>query len=265
MRRPFSFTMKNLLLSVALFSFACTTTAPSTPNCVPGDTLLNATLWMQRSAEYRANALQAYGMARRALDAALAAPSSSLPPAIILDLDETALDNMGFESTVIRKGITYDQTMWNDWIAREAATGTPGAKEFLQYAVSRGVEPFYITNRRDAEKEHTHANLVKLGYPMRDDALIVRGESDPKDKTSRRARVAATHRVLLLLGDDLNDFIDAASKTPEERDRIIADNAASWGTKWVILPNPVYGSWVDTLLPTGTGTTDCEKKRSLLR
>lgn len=258
--------MKKLLLSVALFSFACTTTAPSTPPCVPGDTLLNATLWMQRSAEYRANALQAYGTARRALDAALAQPASSpLPPAIVLDLDETSLDNMGFESTVIRKGITYDQTMWNEWIARDAAGATPGAKEFLDYAVSRGVAPFYITNRRTAEETHTRLSLLKIGYPMRDDALIVRGDNDPKDKTSRRDRVAATHRILLLLGDDLNDFIDAASKTPAQRDQIITDNAANWGTKWVILPNPVYGSWADTLLPTGTGATDCEKKRSLLR
>ena len=253
--------MKKLAVAVFLLSAACTTTQPQ---CVPGDTLLNATLWMQRSAEYRANALQAYGMARRALDAALAQPAG-LPPAVILDLDETSLDNMGFESSAIRKGITYDQTLWNEWIAKEAAGATPGVKEFLDYAVSRGVEPFYITNRRTAEAEHTRANLVTLGYPMRDDALIVRGDADPKDKTSRRDRVAATHRVLLLLGDDLNDFIDAASKTPAERDRIIADNAANWGTKWIILPNPVYGSWADTLLPAGTGTTDCEKKRSLLR
>jgi len=252
--------MKKLALSIALLSLACTTTHP----CVPGDTLLNATLWMQRSAEYRANALQAYGTARRALDAALAQPSS-VPPAVILDLDETSLDNMGFESTVIEKGITFDQTMWNDWIAREAAGATPGAKEFLDYAVSRGVQPFYITNRGVSEQEHTRANLIRLGYPMRDDALIIRGANDPKDKTSRRARVAATHSVLLLLGDDLNDFTDAATKTPAERERIITDNAANWGTKWVILPNPVYGSWTDTLLPTGTGTTDCEKKRSLLR
>ena len=254
--------MKNLALSLALLSLACTTT--TTHPCVPGDTLLSATLWMQRSAEYRANAMQAYGMARRALDAALTQPST-LPPAVVLDLDETSLDNMGFESSVIQKGITYDQTMWNDWIAKEAAQGTPGAKEFLQYAASRGVTPYYITNRRNAEKEHTRANLAALGYPLGDDTLIVRGESDPKDKTSRRERIAATHRIVLLLGDDLNDFTDASTKTPAERERIITDNAANWGTKWVILPNPVYGSWVDTLLPSGTGTTDCEKKRSLLR
>lgn len=244
-----------------LLATACSTTQP----CVPGDALLNATLWMQRSAEYRANALQAYGTARRALDAALAAPaSSSLPPAIILDLDETALDNMGFESNVIRKGITYDQTMWNTWIAQEAALGTPGAKEFLEYAVSLGVTPYYITNRRAAEMEHTRANLAKLGYPLTADNLIVRGDTDPKDKTSRRERVAATHRVLMLFGDDLNDFIDAASKTPAERDRIISENASNFGTKWIILPNPVYGSWSETL-PAGTGANDCEKKRSLLR
>lgn len=260
--------MKKLLPVLFLFSFACATTAPTTQlqPCNAGDTLLNATLWMQRSAEYRANALQAYTTARRMLDAALAQPATSaLPPAIVLDLDETSLDNMDFESAVMRQEKTYDQNAWNEWIAKEAARGTPGAKEFLQYAASRGVTPFYITNRRSAEKEHTRANLVALGYPVSEDTLIVRGDNDPRDKTPRRERVMATHRVLMLFGDDLNDFIDAAGKTAAERDRIIADNAANWGTSWIILPNPVYGSWIDTLLPAGTGATDCEKKRSLLR
>ena len=259
--------MKKLLLVLALFSSACaTTTPPAAPPCNPADTLLSATLWMQRSAEYRANALQAYTTARRLLDAALAQPATSaLPPAIILDLDETSLDNMDFESMVIRADKTYDQNTWNEWIAKEAARSTPGAADFLKYAASRGVTPFYITNRRTAEKEHTRANLVALGYPVGPDTLMVREDNDPKDKTSRRERVMATHRVLMLFGDDLNDFIDAASKTPAERDRIITDNAGNWGTKWIILPNPVYGSWADTLLPAGTGATDCEKKRSLLR
>ena len=258
--------MKKLLIILALLPTGCATTTPATVPCNAADTILNATLWMQRSAEYRANALQAYTTARRMLDAALAQPATSaLPPAVILDLDETALDNMAFESMVIRADKTYDQNTWNAWIAKEAAGATPGAKEFLQYAVSRGVTPFYITNRRTAEKEHTRGNLVALGYPVGADTLIVREGNDPKDKTPRRERVMATHRVLMLLGDDLNDFIDAAGKTPAERDRILSDHAANWGTNWIILPNPVYGSWIDTLLPAGSGATDCEKKRSLLR
>ncbi|MGZ7039034.1 MAG: 5'-nucleotidase, lipoprotein e(P4) family [Thermoanaerobaculia bacterium] len=263
--------MRKLALALAFVSFACTTTQPHTaaaPPCNSGQTLLNATLWMQQSAEYRANALQAYATATRMLDAALTQPpASSLPPAIVLDLDETSLDNMDFESDVIRQGKTYDQKVWDEWIAKETARGVPGAKEFLLYAASRGVTPFYITNRRTPEKEHTRAILIKLGYPMSgsEDTLIVRGDADPKDKTGRRNTVAASHRILLLLGDDLNDFTDAATMTPDQRAKIVADAASNWGTKWIILPNPVYGSWIDTLLAGANETDDCTKKLNKLR
>src|SRR5690349_8875201 len=93
--------------------------APATPLCNPGHTLVNATLYVQSSAEYRANALQTYAAARRALDEALADPSRvgaveeanedpAQPPAVIVDVDETVLDNTGFEGRVMRKGVTYD-------------------------------------------------------------------------------------------------------------------------------------------------------------
>jgi acid phosphatase len=259
--------MRKLALALVVFSFACRTAAPVAPAaCNPAESLLNATLWMQRSAEYRASALQAYATATRMLDAALAqTPASPLPPAIVLDLDETSIDNMDFESMVIRRGIAYDQNVWNEWIAEEGARAMPGAQAFLNYAASRGVTPFYITNRRGGEKQHTKANLEKLGFPVTDETLIVRGDDDPRDKTPRRERVAATHRILLLLGDDLNDFIDAGSKTPAERMSIIAETQPNWGTKWIILPNPVYGSWLDTLMANAPGADDCTKKRNLLR
>lgn len=267
-----------------LFSFACATqptpvattpvaTAPvatATPDCNPGHAIVNATLWMQTSAEYRASALGTYAAARRQLDAALADPSwsamnqtgaSSLPNAVILDLDETALDNTPFEARSIRKGTTFDTPSWQAWVSEANAHAVPGASEFLAYAQSRGVTPFYITNR-DFTPEHppTLANLQKLRFPVTDDTLLTRGKRPEwrSDKTSRRDHVASTHRVLLLIGDDLNDFVDARDKKLAERDAIMQTTAAQWGTRWFMIPNPIYGSWERAV---SEGKTGCEQLR----
>jgi len=280
--------MRSALLSLFSILVASASFAQEAPlwkkmQCSPGNTLLNAALWVQNSAEYKANARQVYANARRALDAALADKSWSatgqtsaqnLPPAIILDLDETALNNIRFEARAIRVGVTYAQPLWDDWTSKPEATAVPGAKEFLDYAFDkkRGVTPFYITNRKKKEEEKTTQNLVDLEYPIvktvpdtpgtTTDNLLLRGERpawDARDKSARRDWVAQRYRVLLLVGDDLNDFVSAADKTEAERDAIVESYADNWGTRWFILPNPMYGSWHDTLLARRTaGSTTVE-------
>ena len=186
--------------------------------------------------------MQTYAAARRALDAALAEPST-LPPAIILDLDETALDNTRYATRSILKNKTFlFDDDWTQWVAESGADAVPGATELLVYAKSRGVTPFYITNRGPEMEAATRANLIKLGFPVGEGALLVR-EGSTYDKSARRDRVTASHRVLLLLGDDLNDFISASGKSVEERQAIADAEGASWGTRWFVEPNPMYGSW----------------------
>ena len=177
---------------------------------------LNATLWMQTSVEYRASALQAYHTARLALDAALADPRwtaaveqtgdpGSKPPAIVLDLDETVLDNSPFEARMIAEStldrpVPYDETVWRRWVAERKATAVPGAAEFLRYAASRHVTPVYVTNRnidgadpqkdKGAGERDTIAVLRTLNIPVdgNGDTLLMRGENgwDSSDKGSRR-------------------------------------------------------------------------------
>ncbi|HEX8169736.1 MAG TPA: 5'-nucleotidase, lipoprotein e(P4) family [Thermoanaerobaculia bacterium] len=276
--------MRKLLL-LALFSAACahTTTTPpferpehandapsavvsttggATEPCVPGNALLNAALWVQHAAEYDAAALQTYAAARRALDAALAQKSArdAKPPAIVLDLDETALDNTAFEARAIGAGKTYDADLWKTWVAEADAKAVPGAAEFLAYAKSRGVTPFYVTNRdHPQETDSTRRNLERLGFPVSDGTVLMRGARPEwkSDKSSRRDFVASTHRVLLLLGDDLNDFADARDKSAADRDAIVQQARDAWGTRWFIVPNPMYGSWERAI--TGSGGTPCEQ------
>jgi len=268
--------MKRTLL-ILLLSAACATAPPApsgatAPQCNPGHALVNATLWVQSAAEYRASALQTYATARRQLDTALADRSwsgaeeeqnedSSQPPAVILDLDETTLDNVGYEARAIKRGITYDKPLWREWVSESAADAVPGASEFLAYARSRGVTPFYITNR-DFDPEHpgTLRNLERLGFPLTADNLLMRGTRPEwkSDKSGRRAHVASTHRVLLVIGDDLNDFTNARDKSQAEREAIMDRTANWWGTRWFMLPNPMYGSWESAATGGGEGTP-CEQ------
>jgi 5'-nucleotidase (lipoprotein e(P4) family) len=258
---------KLIVLCVALT--ACATRPAAPPPCNPGLALVNAAVWVATSAEYRASAMQTYAAARRALDAALATPGD-LPPAVILDADETAIDNTRFESRAIRAGKEYDAAMWKQWLNESAAGATPGAAEFLAYARSRGVTPFFITNRKADEEAATRKNLENLGYPLdaNNDTVLTRGEKPEwtsNDKSGRRDFVAAHHRVLLVLGDDLNDFLPAAGKTLAERDALVRDNAAKFGTVWFMLPNPMYGSWETAVAGSGTPCEQLQRKIEVVK
>lgn len=266
-------TILALTLTACATQPVTTTVAATPPPCNPGHQLVNATLWVQSSAEYRAAALQTYAAARRALDAALADPSWAgateenpsdppQPPAVILDLDETAIDNTAYETRAIRAGKTYDRESWQAWVSEGAAAAVPGTAEFLAYAKSRGVTPFYITNRDyPGEEPGTRTNLQRLGYPLDPnvETLLLRGSPgfSGSDKGPRRAHVAKSYRVLLLLGDDLNDFASARDKSHAERQQILDTTKEWWGTRWFILPNPMYGSWENAAI--GSGGTPCER------
>ncbi len=228
--------------------------------CASGNTSLeglNATLWTQQSAEYRASAEQAYRTAGRMLDQGLADPAwtavpeqegdpGGLPPAVILDVDETVLENSPYQARLIVEGREYPDG-WDEWIREATALPVPGALGFARYAAERGVTVFYVTNRDAPLEDATERNLERAGFPLAKDldVLLMRGEREGwgSDKSSRRAFVAGTHRILILAGDDLNDFISVSRASIEERDRLEADYASHWGVRWIMLPNPAYGSW----------------------
>ncbi|MBK7043664.1 MAG: acid phosphatase [Rhodanobacteraceae bacterium] len=235
---------------------------------------LNAVLWSQTSAEYRALAAQAFNQAARTLVIAKADPSFSALPeaeqgklvadaplAIITDIDETVLDSSAFNADLIQNPINpaqdpvnahrqFDQR-WNDWVAQREAIAMPGAVAFLKQADADGVTVFYITNRKDPEKRETCNNLTQVGLPLKDCAtqVLTRNltEANPKDKGARRKIVAAKYRVVLVLGDNLGDFTDGVYTTTEVRAQLVEDHAGWWGERWIILPNPMYGSWEDAI------------------
>jgi acid phosphatase len=256
---------------------------------------LNAVVWMQTAVEYQASARQAYHAARASLDTALADPKwtaateqtgdvSSLPPAVILDLDETVLDNSPFQArlaadTTPEKPLSYEESAWRRWVAERKATAIPGAVEFLKYAVSRGVTPIYVSNRnvkdadnRDLGEVATRDVLKKLGVPVeeRSDTVLLRGENgwESSDKGPRRTFVAKSYRILLLVGDNFEDFVSVTDKSIGGRDALAAKYSDWWGARWIVLPNPTYGSWGQAVTlgaPQGSDAAALARKFAALK
>ena len=220
-----------------------------------------AVIYQQTSSERLAASMQTFKAARQALDEALADPSwNALPgaqdyqkkkPAIILDVDETVLDNTAYQARMILDGTRYP-TGWIDWGNEVEAKGVPGAKEFLEYADLKGVTIFYVTNRVVELKEATKKNLTKLDIPWdkTKETILMRGENGwNSDKGPRRELISKEYRVLLMAGDNLGDFVDAKDNnlSPNKRKLIVEDYSDYWGTKWFMLQNIAYGDWEGAL------------------
>ncbi|MCW5747267.1 MAG: 5-nucleotide phosphatase [Alphaproteobacteria bacterium] len=225
----------------------------------PPHDILNATLWMQRSVEYKANCLAAFALARIRLDQALADPKwtgapaeqtgayESLPPAVILDIDETVLDNSAYQVWMLKADQTFSSKTWTKFVSAQISTAMPGAVEFAKYADSKGVKVFYVSNRTADEEEPTRKNMEKLGFPMGgnvDTFLMARERPDwGSAKGTRRAHITKDYRVLLNLGDNFGDFSDAYRGSESDRLKAYEANIERWGREWIMLPNPAYGSF----------------------
>jgi acid phosphatase len=177
-----------------------------------------------------------------------------LPPAVILDVDETVLDNSPGQARQVLARSDFDMAMWSQWVSEAKAAAIPGALEFCRYAASRNVAVFYVTNRDASMEAATKANLEKLGFPLSgaEDRLLLRGEKPEwtSEKTTRRAAVAQRYRVVLVVGDDLGDFLAGVRTTAPERQALAAPHAGRWGKLWIMIPNPGYGSWEEALYGT---------------
>jgi acid phosphatase len=226
-------------------------------------TVVDATLWLQTSAEYVAMSRQTWTAATRLLSEALADTTwsaaleqgqgaGSLPPAVIVDVDETVLDNSPYAARLIERDESFTEASWAEWVEEAKARPVPGALEFVRAARELGVEVFYVTNRLANLEEATRRNLAAMSFPPGDaeDVYLMLGERDEwgSDKTSRRAWVAGRYRVLLLAGDDLNDFLAARGLSVDARADLIELHEDRWGTRWIVFANPTYGSWEAAVL-----------------
>lgn len=249
---------------------------------------LNAVLWMQTSAEFKGLCYQAYNTAKMMLDLALKDKTwcadleqlekqgyENLKPAVILDIDETVLDNTIYQGSLVRENKAYNGREWDNWCREVRATAIAGAADFCNYAIEKGVDVVYLTNRRNTIQKETEENLKKEGFPVtevkeenttpakehhksflgkfmkfdRKGKAYVLPKVKERTKNGRRQAVAEKNRIIMLVGDNCCDFAGLFNEaTIKAREEVATKYASFWGTKWIILPNPSYGDWENAVL-----------------
>jgi acid phosphatase len=259
------------LACTLLLLTACKTVTPvATPaptQTVPADDNLNAVAWVQTSVEYKALTTQTYRNAAARLDEALnqtnwdalapnerANATTGLKPAVVLDIDETVLDNSAYQARLVRSGKDFDSASWNQWVDEKQAKAIPGVVDFARAANAKGVTLIYITNRKQEQKDATIANLKAVGLPVASNDVVLGAGTkvdgcDEKsgDKNCRRRLIGQQYRVLMQFGDQLGDFVKIATNTRAGRDALYAEYGNWFGERWFVLPGPTYGSWEPAL------------------
>jgi len=173
------------------------------------------------------------------------------PLAVVLDIDETALLNLGYERDEAIRGGSYDAARWTRWeqTGADKVEAVPGAAEALAAARREGFTVIFNSNRSIATAAQTQAALDHAGLGPADlfDTLWLRGEGEPSGKDARRQKIAQRFCIVAMAGDQLGDFSDlfnAADAPVLARRNSVGGTllAPLWGAGWFMLPNPVYGT-----------------------
>lgn len=254
---------------------AAPTPAPAPEAAAPdaagpaADDNLNAVAWTQNASEHDFIYLQTYRNAQEKLlkaksdptwdalpkdDRAAHASLKGLKPAIVLDIDETVLDNSPYQARLIRSGGEFNEADWAAWCKEAIARPLPGALAFTKFAAAHGIAVIYISNRAKDLDDATLANLRAAGFPVAGKesflglGTFVEGcEQVGSEKGCRRQRVAKDYRVLMQFGDQIGDFANVLGNTAEGREKAMAPYTGWIGERWFVLPNPTYGAWESAL------------------
>jgi acid phosphatase len=242
---------------------------------------LNAVVWAQTAIEHDLIYIQTFRNAQSRLLTALrdpqwdalakedrTMPAAGLPPAVVLDIDETVLDNSPYQARLVKSGGQYDEASWAAWCKEERARAMPGALAFTRYAAEHGIAVIYLSNRAQDLDTATLANLRQLGFPVSGpEAFLGLGTVLPgceqvgTEKGCRRQLVSRKYRVLMQCGDQLGDFVDVVANTEAGRKQAITGYMDWVGTRWFVLPNPTYGSWEAALFGNHWSLPAAERRR----
>ena len=259
---PYSCTEENNNTGEEKSSFVFFTGHPKT------ESHIDAVLWFQTAGERHALSYQAFNLAKLRLDQDLNNEKENKKRAIVIDVDETVLDNSPYEAKAALIGQSYP-TGWSEWVNMASAQAIPGALDFLKYAYEKDVSVFYVTNRKISGQEATLKNLKNLGFPVTKDSVLFR--TDTRSKVSRRNQILQNHRIVLLIGDNLADFdevFEMTSNSSHARNQAVYDLRHDFGQRFIVLPNPIYGDWLGSVYEGNWGLSEAEKakkKRESLR
>lgn len=200
-------------------------------------------MYQQLAAEYKALCYQAYNNAASVLLHSTGDDISN--KAVVLDIDETVLDNTPFEVITLTENVNYPDC-WDEWCMRENANLVPGVGDFLFLADSLGYEIFYVSNRKINLLEATINNLKKYNLPNADSNFVLLRE-ETSDKDPRRKEISDRgYKIELLIGDNLGDFSNAFQvENNIDRDILTEKSKNQFGNKYIVLPNPMYGKWLE--------------------
>lgn len=250
-----------LWLASALWLTSCQ--VPQQPNekDLGHERLLMATLYQQSAAETDALYYQAFNLAEIMIRNELSKPMND-KRAIITDIDETCLDNSPYQARCILDDISYPEK-WDEWCNLADAKAYPGSQRFFNFVADQGIEIFYITNRKEHLKEPTLLNMSRMGFPNADESHILMRQED-NSKESRRKLVTDQYRVVMLLGDDLEDYNNIfEGKSPLERKDYVNRLKSSFGRQFIVFPNPMYGSWEQAIYRLYQDTTSLSREQML--
>lgn len=231
------------------------------------DDNLNAVSWVQNSAEYKAATVTLYRAAAEQLNEAVkqsnwdalvpeerANTAKGLKPAVIMDVDETVLDNSPYQARLIKNGKEYDEVSWDQWVSEKKAKAIPGVVDFAKAAQANGVTILYLSNRAEHLQAATLENLRAVGMPVANDEVFMGlgtfvkdCEQNGSEKNCRRQLAGRNYRVLMQFGDQLGDFVQILANTPDARAKVLDQYDDWFGERWWMLPNPTYGSWEPAL------------------
>lgn len=232
--------MKKIILSVVTAMGLAACASPNTQLEQQAGLAVN---WMQESGEFKALSYQAFNFARIVFDNA-AAPNGQ-KKAVVVDLDETMLDNSAYAAWRIKNNIPFKQADWTRWVNARQTTAMAGAVEFNNYVNSRGGKVFYVSNRLEKEEQAaTLENMKRLGFTGVDDQSLLL-KTDRSNKSVRFQQVQDQgYAIVAFMGDNLNDFGDKTyRKDNAQRRQFVDQNKQLFGTKFIVLPNPSYGDW----------------------
>lgn len=204
--------------------------------------------WFQQSGEYRALAYQSFNSARASWD--LSAKQGGAKRAVIVDLDETMMDNSAYSAWQAKNNKAFDDKSWSRWVQTHQALAVPGAVDFANYVNSHGGTMFYVSNRDNRDFDATVANMKALGFTGVSDKTV-RLKTDSSNKQARFDAIKAEgYHVVMYIGDNLNDFGKATyHKDQSQRQQFASNNRSKFGTQFIVLPNPMYGDWEGALVP----------------
>lgn len=267
---------RSLLTGVAGGTLAAMAAAAPRASAAPNEVqniFSAAVAWRQTAAERDMLYIQGFNLAKARLDAALAQRHRHRHGrrrkklVFISDIDDTVLDSNSYWALLLAAGKqAFDDPLWDEWVAANGPTATPGAVDFTHYARRRGVQIFYVSSRDQGPNTQQYgiANLKKAGLAFADDAhvTILR---DSSNKEPAQQAIAAKYDVIAYLGDNLNDFRRRYYvNSVQQRKQLAMEDAEHFGSDYILFPNNTDGHWLKAIFGDSEPPDTPEYRRRML-